>query len=205
MRYPLATVDKFQGFPLDFLSERDIQASLFAELRQLTPNLRYPYDANGENSRFGFSEPIYQRPFFVHAVTTEYYLYNEKNKARFDVAVLSGKRDNKAAIWRQPCRVGIEIKLWQPGYRDCRFEADVKKLQNYQEYLRDRFKEEERKFTGVAMVFVHPNIEKKLVDNYLDPLEEFASAAYPEDCVALHWVTEKHHRWKQIPPPRIQP
>ncbi len=50
-----STVKQFREFPLDFLSERDIQALLFVELRNQTPNIRYPYDADGENRRFGFS------------------------------------------------------------------------------------------------------------------------------------------------------
>jgi hypothetical protein len=190
-----ATVIEFQKYPLDFLSERDIQALLYAELRKLTPELRYSYGANGKNSRFGFKEPFYKEAFYVHPVTTEYYLYNDKRKDRFDVAVLSSKRDDEAAIWRQPCRVGIEIKFWQPGYGGCRYRADITKLQNYHKYLRGK----EREFTGIAMLFVHPNIENELVSELHG--EEVSSAAYPKDGVALHWVTGwkdgKHHRWVQ--------
>jgi hypothetical protein len=187
-----ATVTEFQEYPRDFLSERDIQALLYSKLRLQVGDRRYKYEASPENERFLFKEG-----FEVHPVTTEYYLYNDKKKDRFDVAVLSSKRDDEAAIWRQPCRVGIEIKLWQPGYLGCKHQADVKKLQDYQKHLRD--KKGERKFTGIAMVFVHPNIENELVTEL--PSEEVSSAAYPKDGVALHWVTGwkdgKHHRWEQ--------
>jgi hypothetical protein len=98
--------------------------------------------------------------------------------------------------------VGIEIKLWQPGYGGCRYRADITKLQNYHKYLREK----EREFTGIAMLFVHPNIENELVTEL--PSEEVSSAAYPKDGVALHWVTgwkdRGHHRWEQILPPQIQ-
>lgn len=177
-----AIVEAFRAHPLDFLSERDIQALLFAELRKRTLEFRYPYDAHGENARFDFKQP-----FESHPVTAEYFLY-ERGQARFDVAILSAKQDLKASIWRQPCRVGIEIKLWQPGYGAPSYNADVEKLQKYQEYLRDKFKEEDRKFTGIAMVFVHPNIERALVPKHLTSLEESSSVVYPEDGVALYWI-----------------
>ena len=186
-----ATVTEFQEHPLDFLSERDIQALLYSKLRLEVGDRRYRYEASPQNERFLFKEA-----FKVHPVTTEYYLYNDKRKDRFDVAVLSSKRDDEAAIWRQPCRVGIEIKLWQPGYGGCRYRADITKLQNYHKYLREK----EREFTGIAMLFVHPNIENELVSEL--PSEEVSSAAYPKDGVALHWVTGwkdgKHHRWEQL-------
>ena len=58
------TVKQFQKYPLDSLSERDIQALLFVELRNQTPTIRYPYDADGENKRFGFPrlDPPGRRP-----------------------------------------------------------------------------------------------------------------------------------------------
>ena len=51
------TVKQFQDYPLDFLSERDIQALLFVELRNETNGLRYPYDATDVNKHFGFAKP----------------------------------------------------------------------------------------------------------------------------------------------------
>jgi hypothetical protein len=172
-----ATVNEFKKYPLDFLSERDIQALLYSEIRKLTPELRYSYDLTEQNRRFGFKEPFYKGPFEVHPVTTEYYLYKDK-KDRFDVAILSSDADKDEAIWRQPCRVGIEIKLWQPGYRDCTYLADVKKLQNYQAYLQKKFNEDERTFTGIALLFVHPNAILEM---------------------ALHWITKDARWWEQPP------
>ena len=102
------TVEQFQDYPLDFLSERDIQALLFVELRNQTPTIRYPYDADGENHRFGFSNLGPDLPLCIHPVTTEYYIGNGKQD-RFDVAVLSKEPDTTQAIWRQPCQVAIEI------------------------------------------------------------------------------------------------
>jgi len=43
------TVIQFQEHPLDFLSESDIQALLFVELRNETREIRYLYDAEGAN------------------------------------------------------------------------------------------------------------------------------------------------------------
>jgi hypothetical protein len=189
------TVEQFQKFPLDFLSERDIQALLFVELRNQTPNIRYPYDADGENGRFGFSrlDPP-NLPLRIHPVTTEYYIGNGK-RDRFDVAVLSEKPDSESAIWRQPCQVAIEIKLWQPGYRGSGYLRDVQKLQNYQKYLREKFSGE-RSFTGIAMLFVHPCVEKLTAS----PIHgESSGDPYPENGIALHTVTQKNHWWKRFP------
>lgn len=99
-----STVLEFQTFPLGFLSERDIQALLFTKLRIATRDLRHHYDAGGANRQFGF-----EIPFSIHPVTTEYHLYKGKDD-RFDVAVLSDEQDSNSDIWRQPCRVAVEIK-----------------------------------------------------------------------------------------------
>src|ERR1035441_9752191 len=108
------TVKEFQEHPLDFLSESDIQALLFVELRNATRDLRYPYpyDAEGKNHLFGFTDP-----FCIHPVTTEYHV----SEGKFDIAVLSKVPDPKSDIWRQPCSVAIEIKLWQPREREPKY------------------------------------------------------------------------------------
>jgi hypothetical protein len=154
------TVNQFQKYPLDFLSERDIQALLFTELRNATGELRYPYDAEGANHRFGFSRLGHDCPFRVHPVTTEYYI-GEGKRDRFDVAVLSDEPDSALDIWRQPCRVAIEIKLWQPGYGEPGHRRDVEKLQQYQSCLNTTSKG--RAFTGIAMLFVHPCAEPRML------------------------------------------
>ena len=180
------TVKQFQEHPLDFLSESDIQAVLFVELRNATSDLRYPFDAEGKNHRFGFTDP-----FCIHPVTTEYHV----SEGKFDIAVLSKEPDPKSDIWRQPCRVAIEIKLWQPCEREPKYIMDVKKLQRYQEKLQTAG----QKFTGIAMLFVHPY--KTGVPK--DIIEEISPDAYPENGVALHLVTDKVHWWKQCPGPSI--
>jgi hypothetical protein len=192
------TVEQFQHYSY-FLSERDIQAILFVELRNATSGLRYPYDAKGvKNSKFGFTDPLE-----IHPVTTEYYIGNGK-RDRFDVAVLSEKAESKSDIWRQPCQVAIEIKLWQPGYRDSGYFRDVQKLQNYQKYLQESFTEE-RSFTGIAMLFVHPCVEKLKLTKHAVSKEKFGdsytefSEPYPENGVVLHTVTHGDHWCKQFP------
>jgi hypothetical protein len=178
------TVIQFQEHPLDFLSESDIQALLFVELRNATSDLRYPYpyDAEGKNHQFGFTVP-----FCIHPVTTEYHV----SEGKFDIAVLSKEPDPKSDIWRQPCRVAIEIKLWQPREKEPKHLLDVKKLQRYQAELQT----EGRQFMGIAMLFVHPYVAAKPTAI----TEEKSGDAYPENGIALHWVTRESHWWKQIP------
>ena len=181
------TVKQFQEHPLDFLSERDIQALLFVELRNATSDLRYPYDAEGANRRFGFPDR-----FCIHPVTTEYYVYKGKND-RFDIAVLSEEPDSKSDIWRQPCRVAIEIKLWQPGYGEPKYCMDVEKLRRYQAHLQYAFSQR-RVFMGIAMLFVHPYGTQRPTA----VTEEKSGDAYPENGVILHFVTQEGHWWKQF-------
>jgi hypothetical protein len=183
------TVKQFQVHPLDFLSESDIQALLFIELRNATSDLRYPYDGEGKNHRFGFTDP-----FCIHPVTTEYHV----SEGKFDIAVLSKEPDPKSAIWRQPCRVAIEIKLWQPREKEPKYRMDVDKLRRYQEHLQKDFSPG-RVFTGIAMLFVHPYGTAKPTAI----TEEKSGDAYPENGIALHWVTQEGHWWKQFPGPSI--
>lgn len=178
------TVKEFRDYPYDFLSERDIQALLFTELRKETISLRYQHNAEGANSRFGFTEP-----FSINPVTTEYYV----PEGKIDVAVLSEEPDSTSAVWRQPCRIAIEIKLWQPREREPKYIEDVKKLQRYQANPQKAG----RAFTGIAILFVHPCIQQ--IPTAIS--EEELGDAYPENGVALHLVTKKDHWWKQVPAP----
>jgi hypothetical protein len=176
------TVEEFQKYPYDFLSERDIQALLFTELRKGTIDLRYQHNPGGANRQFKFT-----RPFSINPVTTEYYV----PEGKIDVAVLSKEPDSRSNLWRQPCRIAIEIKLWQPGCPEPKYIDDVGKLQRYQAHLQ----KEERALTGVAMLFVHPCV--KQMPGAMS--KEDSGDAYPENGVALHLVTEESHWWKQIP------
>jgi hypothetical protein len=125
-------------------------------------------------------------------VTTEYYIGNGK-RDRFDVAVLSDEPDSASAIWRQPCQVAIEIKLWQPGYGGSGYRRDVEKLQRYQSNLQNTITKA-RAFTGIAMLFVHPCAEPRT--GTLIPKEN-SGGPYPKNGIALHFVTREHHRWQQ--------
>jgi hypothetical protein len=88
------TVTQFQEHPLDFLSESDIQALLFVELRNATKDLRYSYDGKGVNHRFGFSDQ-----FSVHPITTEYHVHEGKNdtvdQIKVDVEI---QKDTKCIV-----------------------------------------------------------------------------------------------------------
>jgi hypothetical protein len=181
------TVKQFQEQPLDFLSESDIQALLFVELRNAMKELRYSYNDKGVNHRFGFPER-----FCIHPVTTEYHVYKGMSDC-FDIAVLSEEPDSESDIWRQPCRIAIEIKLWQPGYGEPKYRMDVEKLRRYQEHLQNTFSPR-RKFMGIAILFVHPCV--KLLPTAITT--EKSGDAYPEDGVALHLVTQEGHWWKQF-------
>lgn len=180
------TVQEFRTYPYDFLSERDIQALLFVELRKETISLRYPHNAEGKNSEFGFREP-----FDINPVTTEYYV----PEGKIDVAVLSEEPDSMSSVWRQPCRIAIEIKLWQPREREPQYLRDVEKLQRYQALL----KKEGRALTGIAMLFVHPCIKQIPAAISREKLGD----AYPEDGVSLHLVTQEGHWWNPAPAPSV--
>jgi hypothetical protein len=112
--------------------------------------------------------------------------------------VLSEKPDSKSDIWRQPCRVAIEIKLWQPREKEPKYRMDVDKLWRYQEHLQKDFPPG-RVFTGIALLFVHPYGTAKPTAI----TEEKSGDAYPENGIALHWVTQEGHWWKQCPGPSI--
>jgi hypothetical protein len=180
------TIKQFQEDPLDFLSESDIQALLFVELRSATNEVRYPYAAEPANRLFGFTDP-----FSIHPVTTEYHV----SEGKFDIAVLSEKPDTEEAIWRQPCCIGIEIKLWQPREREPKYLLDVEKLQRYQAKLQNKGRE----FMGIAMLFVHPYGTAKPTAI----TEEKSGDCYPENGIALHLIKKEGHWWKQFAAPSV--
>jgi hypothetical protein len=182
------TVTEFQTNPSDFLSECDVQSLLFNYLRLNSSTLRHTYDVNKVKWRFG-------DPPNIHRVKTEYHLY-EGIRDRFDIAVLSEKPDPTAAIWLQPCRVAIEIKLWQAqeGGGWSGPEEDVKKLQGYQDQMRKK----ERLFTGIVLLLVHPNAKNCLEAENMTGKQ--LGDGYPKDGVALHLVNDKHS-WKEVTVP----
>lgn len=193
------TVREFQMNPLDFLSECDIRSLLFAEFRRNASTLRHTYDVNKVKWRFG--DDVVPN---IHRVMTE---YHSNEGSCFDIAVLSEGPDRYADIWRQPCRVAIEIKLWQAqeggGWSGPRGpEKDVKKLQGYQDHMRNKNlsanSDKKRLFTGVALLFVHPNAKNCLEAENMTGKQ--LGDGYPRDGVALHLVNDKHS-WKEVAAP----
>jgi hypothetical protein len=183
------TVREFQEYPADFLSENDIQSLLFAELRSEMSDLRY--DVSGVEHRFSIIHAI-------NPVKTEYQLNPNGSGPRVDIAVLSESHNHEHNLWRQPCRIAIEIKLWQPGgpYGDPR--EDVKKLKEFYWQRRDSGDF----FTGIAMLFVHPFAEKWLsgMPDIVQHLEKASGAGlgpnFPTDGIVLHVVTVNPSDWK---------
>jgi hypothetical protein len=183
-------VQQFREHPADFLSENDIQAVLFTALRNEMHGVRMQYEASHEKDlRFG-------KAFDINRVMTEYWLAAEGS---CDLVVLCDKQGPEAtALWRQPCRIGIEIKFWQALERHYWNEPrgpqkDVMKLQRYWKQ-RD---ENRHPFTGIAMLFRHPGAFPCL------EMDEIASTdqevAYPENGVAIHVISKEGHLWKTAP------
>jgi hypothetical protein len=183
------TVREFQEYPADFLSENDIQSLLFAELRREMCDLRY--DFSGVEHRFSQIHTI-------NPVKTEYQLNPNGFGPRVDIAVLSELQNLDYNLWRQPCRIAIEIKLWQPGgpYGDPW--DDIEKLKIFYRQARDR----KGSFSGIAMLFVHPFAKKWLsgMPDIVQHLEKTAGVGrgpdFPTDGIVLHVVTVNPSDWK---------
>jgi len=184
------TVQQFREHPADFLSENDIQAVLFTALRNEMHGVRMQYEASHEKDlRFG-------KAFDINRVMTEYRI---AAVGACDIVVLCSEQGPKpAALWGQPCRIGIEIKFWQALERHYWNEPrgprkDVDKLQRYW-MMRNQT---EQSFTGIVMLFRHPCAFP------CQEMDEVAStdqeAAYPENGVAIHVISKEGHWWKMAP------
>jgi hypothetical protein len=184
------TVRDFRDKPWNFLSENDIQAVLFTELRNEMRHLRMRYEASCEKDKcLGDS-------LDVSRVLTEYQLGSE---GHCDIAILCDRQDPGALnIWAQPCRIGIEIKFWQARERHYWNEPrgpqqDIDKLQRYWQ----RRNEEGQSFTGIAMPFRHPGAFP------CQGVDESAGTdievAFPENGVAIHVASKESHRWSKAP------
>jgi hypothetical protein len=176
------TVREFQKYHADFLSENDIQSLLFAELRHGLSNLRYD---------IGHIEHRFNQIHAINPVKTEYQLNPIGLGPRVDIAVLSEVQNPNYNLWRQPCRIAIEIKLWQPGGPYLDPWDDVKKLKSYQQARNSLG----LPFTGIAVLFVHPVAERwrKGMPNAIVP-----SPGFPSDGIALHLVTVTPLDWKRF-------
>lgn len=183
------TVREFREHPADFLSENDIQSLLFAELRHELSNLRYDV---------GHVEHRFSQIHAISPVKTEYQLNPKGLGPRVDIAVLSEVQNAGSNLWRQPCRIAIEIKLWQPGGPWTGPWEDVEKLKSYWQVARNSGVP----FTGIAVLFVHPIAEQWRGD--MPDIEQWleetigtgTGSDFPSDGIALHLVTQSH--WKQL-------
>lgn len=180
------TVKQFQEHPADFLSESDIQAVMFAGLRNELSHLRMKYQASCDKDKcLGDS-------FEISRVLTEHQISPE---GHCDIAILCKDQDPSAPnIWEQPCRIGIEIKFWQARERHNWKEPrgpqqDIDKLQRYWQ----RRNEEGQHFTGIAMLFRHPGAFTYQKAGEIAGTD--AEAAYPENGVAIHVVSKDGHCW----------
>jgi hypothetical protein len=184
------TVKQFQEHPADFLAENDIQAVLFTGLRNAMRDFRLPYEAVCQKDR------CFGNDLDVSRVMTEYWLADQ---GPCDIVVLcSGQDPGAAALWRHPCRIGIEVKLWQPQERHNWNEPrgpqqDIDKLQRYWKMRNGQGQQ----FTGIAILFRHPGATA-FHDRNLNPSEE-ARMACPEDGVAVHDVSVEEYWWSDAP------
>lgn len=120
----LATVDCFArndywNNTFQFLMESDIQCALFSKLRKEV-NGTIPLKGN-----LGESGYIEQTNFKINAIHSEYH-WDIKNKSpkgysdkKFDIVCLDPENHDlseKYFLWWQPILVGVEIKIWTPGY-----------------------------------------------------------------------------------------
>jgi len=161
---------------------------LFVELRHELSNLRYDV---------GHVEHRFSQIHAINPVKTEYQLNRKGLGPRVDIAVLSEVQDPDFNLWRQPCRIAIEIKLWQAGGPYLEPWDDVQKLGSYWQERGG-----EVPFTGIAMLFIHPVAERWRIGmpDINQQLEKNTAIApsldFPSDGVALHLVTQSG--WKQF-------
>jgi hypothetical protein len=177
------TVKEFQAYPADFLSENDIQSLLFTELRREMKEMRYKPVASQVDKRFG-NVPA------IHPVKSEYQLFPKGSGDRCDIAVLSEEeQDPESNLWRQPCRIAIEIKFWQAGERYTgSYLKDFEKLLRYLQESQSK----NHQFTGIVMLFVHPGA-KNLPKKYTTGIKP----DYPCAGVSFHLVTPEV--WYKVP------
>jgi hypothetical protein len=178
------TVSEFMANPVDFLYESDIQSLLFVKLRQEMREIRYKSEAKEV-------ELLFKSVRSINPVKTEYPLIPSGLNGRFDVAVLSEKHDPAFRIWKQFCRIGIELKLWQSdGTGVSRFD-DFERLQSYRRVCNDN----RRRFTGIAMIFVHPGAEQWIKDVSGGVESE---VSFPCDDVVFQVVDSSFPRWYEV-------
>jgi hypothetical protein len=175
------TVEEFQHNPEDFLYEENIRSLMYANLR-CKLNQRNEYkDARAIQ--------YVKKPVNVSLVQAEYPRYSKLDPPvkRFDLAILAVP-DSDSDRWHQPCRVAIEIKLWQPGENNEGPWRDINKLRRYWEASKNAG----RTFTGIAMLFILPGAESRVEkEKRIKKITGIQPCDFPLDGVALHLVTPK--------------
>jgi hypothetical protein len=168
-------VSDFSHNPVNYLFESDLQCTLFATLRDNLSDFAFGSKSSDLPELLGYNPTI-------NPVKSEYpYDFEGRTRDRFDVAILDGQQDPSQRIYKQPCRFGIEIKLWYPDGPVGDIWSDVTKLKHYQEFARSR----NRDFGGLAILFVFPGAEKRLTAE----LRSSAGPTISANEVVLHIVT----------------
>jgi len=171
-------ITEFSNNPADFLYEADLQCLLYTSLRRRFSPYPIPPQAKELEKLFGY------RPL-LNPVKSEFPYNVDGLSAKFDVAILDHQQDPLRRIWWQPCRFGIELKLWQPDGTGNNIFSDLKKLKAYGEIAKSRGKE----FSGLALLFVHPGAEERLAN-----LQTTIAPAISANEISLHVVTRTNWR-----------
>ncbi len=176
IRQSLAEViAEFMGNPADFLYESDLQCLLYTSLRHRFSSYLIQSQAKDLEQLFGYL-PL------INRVKSEFPYNIDGLSAKFDLAILDHNQDPMRRIWWQPCRFGIELKLWQPDGTGNDVLSDVRKLETYREVAQSRGKH----FSGLALLFVHPGAERRLPNS-----QSKTDSTLSADQVSMHIVTQK--------------
>jgi hypothetical protein len=168
---------EFGTHPYDFLSESDVKCLMQEHLRREFEPIRI------EGRPKGWSNNAHINP-----VKTEYaYEWPDGTGDRYDVAILDSVSNDIKWIWNQRVRVGIELKLWQLLGKREDPTADLTRLRGVAQE-----RSSSAPFTGLAMVFVHPDAQDSLGGWSLS-----STPAIPvRGGAALHFVTQGGNNWK---------
>lgn len=169
---------------LDFFYESDLQADLYIRLRTT-------FSTRGFNPQAEcFPTPCVSdwEHAVINPIKSEYPLFKAREKSqmgRADIALVDRDHPNDQLIWRQPCRVAIELKLWQPTVGRGWIEGDYDRLSDY------RHSRAPLPFLGVALLFVHPDMSAtRKLQKWMDTLAQRfqpagAMTSLPNDGVVL--------------------